>query len=293
MIKNMEPRFSLRNVLLSVLRCKLMKDEETRAWEELIDLFDEKHLAQLWDMFAVENTELSGALKSLDDYLQYFHACEERRQTWLHTIEHEDAGLTFAVTSVLQSKRHWTGPQIDEAFKTDASVCTFLAGLSIRDLEQMRKVIDLHDQAGEYDDEDGKPTKARNTLIGIVTFLQEDAWNAEQKEAEELQPILQNIASAEDPLEQAKALSALGFLLRTKHKEFGNAHKGKSADNVLLWSEHQPKWFTMTWEQVKEALEAAALTVNVSATLAGLGVVTSRVLAQGLWTKLEELARRS
>src|SRR3989338_3812029 len=194
----MEPRFSLRNVLLSVLRCKLMKDEETRAWEELIDLFDEKHLAQLWDMFAVENTELSGALKSLDDYLQYFHACEERRQTWLHTIEHEDAGLTFAVTAVLQSKRHWTGPQIDEAFKTDASVCTFLAGLSIRDLEQMRKVIDLHDQAGEYDDEDGKPTKARNTLIGIVTFLQEDAWNAEQKEAEELQPILQNISSAHE-----------------------------------------------------------------------------------------------
>lgn len=288
----MEPRFSLRNVLLSALRCKLMKDEEIRAWEDLIDLLDDKHLCGLWELFSAEHTGLQGAIKNLDDYLHYVHASETRRQEWLHAIEHEDAGLTGAVTAVLQSKRHWTGPQIDDAFRTDESVAAFLAGLSIRDLEQMRKVIDLHDQAGEYDDEEGKPTKARDTLIGIVTFLQEDAWNAEQKEAEELQPILQNIVFAEDPLEQAKALGALGFLLRTKHKELGNAHKGKSGDNVLLWSEHQPKWFEVTWEQVKDALEAAALTVNVSATLAGLGVVTSRVLAQGLWGKFEKLAKR-
>lgn len=287
----MEPRFSLRHVLLAAIRCKLMKDEEIRAWEDLIDVLQDKHLPQLWEMFAAEQAELTAALKSLDDYLHYFHACETRRQTWLHAVEYEDAGVTAAVTAVLQSKRHWTGPQIDEAFKTDESVAAFLGGLSIRDLEQMRKVIDLHDQAGEYDDEEGKPTKARETLIGIVTFLQEDAWVAEEKEEQVLLPLLAATTGTEDPLAAAKVVADLGLEVRKQHKELGSAHKGKSASDIAIWAEHQPKWFTMTWEQAKDALEAAGLTVNVSATLAGLGVVTGRVLAGGLWAKVEELAK--
>lgn len=288
----MEPLFSLRNVLQAALRCKLMKEGEIQVWEDLIDVLHDRHLQELWAMFSAEHAELSSAMKSLDDYLRYLHASENRRQAWLQSIENDDAGVAPAVTAILQSKRHWTGPQVDEAFKTDESLCLFLASLSIRDLEQMRTVIDLHDQAGEYDDDEGKPTKARETLIGIVAFLQEDAWEAEQKEAEALLPLLKDAsAPSVDSLIEGKAITQLGLQIRKGCEEFGHAHTSKAADKVRMWTEHQPAWFTMTWEQVKAALEAASLTVNVSGTLAGLGASASHMLMKGLGERIGALAK--
>lgn len=290
----MEPLFSLRNVLQAALRCKLMKDSEIQTWEGLVDVLSERHLSELWGVFSAEHKELPGALKSLDDYLHYLHACDDRRHGWLQKIEHDDRGVMAAVTEILQSKRHWISLQVDEAFKTDASVALFLAGLSIRDLEQMRKIIDLHDQAGEYDDDERKTTKARETLIGIVAFLQEDAWEREKKEAETPLVLVHEAPQASgDPVADAASLSDLGITLCKGLMEPGHAHMGKAAEKVQGWTDHQPAWFTMTWEQVKAAIESAALTVNVSGTLAGLGAVAAHLLQGGLGARLEELAKKA
>ena len=290
---SMEPLFSLRDVLQATLRCKLMKDSEIQTWEACIDVLDDRHLQELWSMFSAEHTDLSSAVKSLDDYLLYFHACDTRRHTWLQKIENDDSGVVGMVTSILQSKRHWISVQIDEAFTSDDSVALFLAGLSIRDLEQVRKIVDLHEQAGEYDDDDGKPTNARDTLIGIVSFLQEDVWEREKVEANAFLSILQSApVLTGDPVLDAKALGDLGITLRKGLLDLGHTHTGKAAEKVLAWTEHQPSWFTMTWEQAKAALESAALTVNISGTLAGLGAVASHLLQGGLALRLEDLGKR-
>jgi len=289
---NMEPLFSLRNVLHAALRCSLMNDDEIRAWEDLIDVLNDRHLTELLGVFSSEYAELPGALKSLDDYLHYLHASDDHRHSWLQKIEHDDRGVVGSVTAILQSKRHWTGAQVDAAFKDDASVVLFLAGLSIRDLEQMRKVVDLHDQAGEYDDDEGKTTKARETLIGIVAFLQEDAWEREKKEAEALLSLVQNASALSgDAVADAKALADLGLALRKRLSDLGSAHTGIAAEKVRAWTDHQPVWFTMTWEQAKAALEAASLTVNISGTLAGLGAVAGHLLQGGLAERIHALAK--
>lgn len=288
----MEPLFSLRNILQASLRCQLMNDSEIRAWEDLIDVLDDRHLQELWMLFSAEHSERHAALKSLDDYLHYLHACDDRRHLWLQKIENDDAGVVGAVTAILQSKRHWLSVQVDDAFKTDASISLFLAALSIRDLEQVRKIVDLHDQAGEYDDDDGKPTKARETLIGIISFLQEDAWERERAEAEALLATVRSAAvSTGDALVDAKALADLGIALRKALADLGHAHMGKAAEKVISWADHQPPWFTMTWEQVKAALESAALTVSVSGTLAGLGAVAGHLLQGGLGESVAALAK--
>ena len=288
----MEPPFSLRNVLQAALRCKLMKDEEIRAWEDCIDVLGDSHLSELYTIFSSEHSELVDALKTLDDYLLYLHACDNRRHAWLQKIETEDRGVEISVTAILQSKRHWTGVQVDEAFKTDESVALFLAALSIRDLEQIRKIIDLHDQAGEYDDDEGMVTKARETLIGIVAFLQEDAWEREKKEADALLTVIQSAPMPTgDATGDATSLIDLGLSLRKALFDLGSTHTAKAAEKVQGWTEHQPTWFTMTWEQVKAALESAVLTVSVSGTLAGLGAVAGHLLQGGLRERISALAR--
>lgn len=288
----MEPLFSLRNILQASLRCQLMNDSEIRAWEDLIDVLDDRHLQELWMLFSTEQSERTAALKSLDDYLHYLHACDDRRHVWLQKIENEDTGVLGTVTAILQSKRHWLSTQVDDAFKTDESVALFLASLSIRDLEQVRKIVDLHDQAGEYDDDDGKPTKARETIIGIVAFLQEDAWEREKMEADALLAVMQSAqALSGDLMTDAKALADLGIALRKGLLDLGHSHTGIAAEKVRAWADHQPGWFTMTWEQAKAALESAALTVSVSGTLAGLGAVAAHLLEAGLGERITALTK--
>jgi hypothetical protein len=192
----MEPLFSLRHALHTVLAAKLMTEEEERVWGELIDQLDDTHLHALWELFEVEHRELPAALQSLDTYLPYLSGCELRRQEFFRRIEQEDRGLSAAVTTVLQSKRHWTSAQIEQMFATDESVAHALATLSIRDLEQLRKIVDLHEQAGEYEDEGGKATGTHATLTGILSFLEEETWEREQEAAKALLFLSQSVGTA-------------------------------------------------------------------------------------------------
>ena len=212
----------------------------------------------------------------------------------LQTMLNDDPGLVIAISAILQSKRHWTGAQVDSAFRSDESVAEFLSGLSIRDLEQIRKIVDLHDQAGEYDDDEGKPTTTRETLIGIVAFLQEDAWDREKTEAKSLSSLLENApAPSGDVTLDAQALMSLGFEIRKGLLDLGSRHTHPAREKVLEWAQTKPTWFTLPWENAKSALESAVLTVNISGTLTGLGAVTAHILAAGLGARLQELAKHA
>lgn len=285
----MEPLFSLRDVLHVALRIKLMNDSEIEAWGALIDELHETHLRELFELFSTENSELPGALKSIDEYLPYLTKAESRRHTWLQKIENEDRGLYPAVSAILQSKRHWTGPQVDAAFRDDESVAQFLSLLTIRDLEQMRKVVDILDAAGEYDDEEGKPTESRDTLVSIIAFLEEDAWVREKREAELLLTHSPLPLSLDAPVLEAASLSAHGIVLRKGRAELTAKEAEAAKLKVLGWAETEPAWFKIHWPAVKTALEIAALTMNISGNLAGLGTIAARIITAGMgerWSKL-------
>ncbi len=290
----MEPVFSLRNVLQATLSLKLMKDSEIHAWEILLDQLSDKHLTQLHQHFCGEHEHLSGALKTLDHYLSYFHATEEKRNQFLLTLESEDRGLRHAIEGILQSKRHWTGPQIDTAFASDETVTHFLSMLAIRDLEQLRKVVDLHEQAGEYDDDDGKPTEARETLIGIIVALQEHTWNRERDESVHLAESIPAMdVSSMPPAEAAQKLFSLGRDLHTAHIALGAAKVEKARELVQAWIAERPLWFKLSWDAAKAHIGSAALTVNVTGTIAGLGTVSSHLLQDHFAAKIIELAKRA
>ena len=289
----MEPIFSLRNVIQATLSLKLMKDSEIYAWEVLIDQLSDAHLAGLHQLFTEEHEHLSTALQSLDDYLKYFHAADDRRHQWLATIEHEDRGLRHAIDGILQSKRHWTGAQVDAAFATDETVTEFLAMLAIRDLEILRKVIDLHEQAGEYDDEDGKPTESRETLIAIIVALQEHTWSREREEAVHLAETIPVIDTASMlPEQAAQKLFSVGRDLHAAHMALGAAKAAKARELIQLWIAERPSWFKLSWDEAKAHIGAAALTVNISGTIAGLGTVSSHLLQDHLAAKITGLAAR-
>jgi hypothetical protein len=290
----MEPLFSLRNVIQATLSLKLMKDSEIHAWEVLIDQLSDVHLKELHQLFTQEHNDLATALVSLDEYLKYFHAADSNRHQWLAKIEHEDRGLRHAIDGILQSKRHWTGAQVDAAFKTDETVTEFVSMLAIRDLELMRKVIDLHEQAGEYDDDDGKPTEARETLIGIIVALQEHTWNREREEAEHLALSIPEMDLASMPPEiAAQKLFSLGRDLHAAHVTLGAAKAQKAQELISMWVAERPSWFKLSWDTAKTHLAAAALTVNISGTIAGLGTVSSHLLQDHLAVKISAVAGRA
>ena len=289
----MEPIFSLRNIVQATLSLKLMKDSEIHAWEVLIDQLSDVHLRELHQLFTQEHTDLAAALKSLDGYLKYFHAADDRRHQWLAKVEHEDRGLRHAIDGILQSKRHWTGAQIDAAFATDETVTEFLATLAMRDLEILRKVIDLHEQAGEYDDDEGVPTNARETLIGIIIALQEHTWNREREEAIHLAESIPVIDTASMPPEQAaQKLFSLGRDLHAAHIALGAVKAAKARELIQFWIAERPSWFKLSWDAAKAHIGAAALTVNISGTIAGLGTVSSHLLQDHFGVKITDLASR-
>ncbi len=289
----MEPIFSFRNVIQATLSLKLMKDSEIHAWETLVDQLDEAHLSALHQLFSEEHEHLALALQSLEDYLKYFHTTEDHRHQWLSKIEHEDLGLRHAIGGILQSKRHWISSQVDAAFANDETVTDFLSMLAIRDLEQLRKVVDLHEQAGEYDDDDGEPTDARETLIAIIVALQELTWNREREEAVHLAesiPLMDTGSML--PEVAAQKLFSLGRDLHTAHIALGAAKAVKARELIGFWIAERPSWFKLSWDAAKAHIASAALTANVSGTIAGLGTVSSHLLQDHLAGKITELGKR-
>lgn len=290
----MEPVFSLRNVLQATLSLKLMKDSEIHAWETLLDQLSDRHLSALHRLFCEEHEHLSEALQSLDNYLKYFHSTEEQRNQFLFTVGNEDRGLRHAIEGILQSKRHWTGSQIDAAFASDETVTEFLSMLAIRDLEQLRKVVDLHEQAGEYDDDDGQPTEARETLIGIIVALQEHTWNREREESVHLGQSIPAIdMTSMPPAQGAQKLFSLGRDLHAAHIALGAAKVAKAREHIQVWIAERPLWFKLSWDAAKAHIGSAALTVSVTGTIAGLGTVSSRLLQDHFAAKIVELAKRA
>lgn len=276
----MEPIFSLRDVLRVTLSLKLMKDGEIAAWMQLIDQLSDAHLQSLHELLAAEHAELSAALGSLDAYLAYVRATEKRRQDWLSQAGREDQGLRHAIEGILQSKRHWTGSQIDAGFSQDETAAVFLSSLAIRDLDHLHTVVDLHDQAGEYDDEDGKMTGARESLIAVIVALEQHTWDREREEAVELSAGLPTVEALHSlsPSEAAKTLENLGRTIHRRHVELRQSNAQRNKELILNWIESPPAWFKIPWANIRLHFASACLTVNVSGTIAGLGAVAAHLL---------------
>jgi hypothetical protein len=153
--------------------------------------------------------------------------------------------------------------------------------------------VDLHEQAGEYDDDDGEPTEARETLIGIIVALQEYTWNREREEAAHLAesiPVMDMVSMP--PEEAARKLFSLGRNLHAAHIALGAAKAIKARELTQIWITERPSWFKLSWETAKAHLASAALTVNVSGTIAGLGTVSSHLLQDHLAGNIAQLSKR-
>jgi hypothetical protein len=289
----MEPIFSLRDLIHVMLSLKLMKDSEILVWDTLVDQMSDAHLSELYALFLREHEGLSSALRSLEEYVEYVHATAVNRQQWLAKIQHEDRGLRHAIDGILQSKRHWTGAQVDSAFQSDDAAIPFIAGLAIRDLQELKSEVDIHDQAGEYDDDEGEPTESRDTLTGILAALEEHAWNRERDEAEHLaanMPSLDSVSA--DPGEAARCLFTLGRDLHKAHVDLRSSKAAKAQEIIRAWVDDPPSWFKISWDMAKVHLASAALTVNVNATIAGLGAVSSHLLQNHLAAAITAIAAR-